>query len=119
MSKKTRGAKKKDSSPAERRASIRHVCSLETLCQAADTDEPEQRWPATVCDISLEGIGVLVGEPFRPGTMLGVELTSPDETLEYTMFAKVMHIQELADGRWRAGCSFTRKLTEEELQSLL
>ena len=109
----------KELSPAERRASIRHVCRLETLCQPADTEEPVQRWPATVCDISLEGMGVLLGEPFKPGTILGVELTSSDETLEYTMFAKVMHIQELADGRWRAGCSFTRKLSDDELRSLL
>jgi hypothetical protein len=108
-----------DLSPDERRASVRHVCNLDTLCQPTDVEEPEERWPATVCDISLEGIGVLVREPFQPGTVIGVDLTSPDETLEYTMFAKVMNVQALPDGRWRAGCVFTRKLSEDELRSLL
>jgi PilZ domain len=117
MSETNRGASD-DLTADERRASVRHVCNLDTLCQPSDADEPK-RWPATVCDISLEGIGVLVREPFQPGTVIGVDLTSPDETLEYTMFAKVMNVQALADGRWRAGCAFTRKLSDDELQSLL
>lgn len=106
------------SSAAERRASVRYLCSLETACKTSAYGK-EQRWAATVRDISKEGMGLTVPQKFEPGTVLGVELTNSEVDISYIVSAKVVHSHPQPDGAWRAGCVFIRKLTDEELQSLL
>lgn len=106
------------SAAVDRRASIRYLCQRKTALHGKAFGK-EQRWPGTVRDISKEGIGLTLDQQFDAGTLLGVELTNPDADISYTIIAKVMHTEPAGDGNWRAGCLFVRKLTDQELQSLL
>src|SRR5947209_15861989 len=74
----------------ERRVVVRYPCYLGTSCHALPGDAATE-WPARVRDISTSGIGLLVRRPFEPGTLLGVDLVSEDESLTYTLLTEVMH----------------------------
>src|SRR5262245_51306749 len=107
-----------ESKVAERRASVRYLCSLDTSFRSEPYGE-EQRWPASVRDISNEGMGLVLPHRFEPGTVLGVELSNPQADISYTVLACVVRVQGQPDGSWRAGCQFIRRLTDRELTSLL
>jgi hypothetical protein len=103
---------------SDRRASIRHLCNFD-VSFSPDSSGNEERWEATVCDISLEGMGLIVRKPLPLGLEIGVDLDSAEAGLSYTMCARVLRLAPLSDGTWRAGCAFLRALSEEELRSLL
>jgi hypothetical protein len=100
----------------ERRAAVRYPSAWQSSCME---EAAPAEWPARVKDISTTGIGVYTVRPFEPGTRLGVELQSPDETLAYTLMTHVMHATLREEDGWLIGCEFARELSEHELQRLL
>lgn len=120
MSRSNQPKKAAESPPVarDRRASVRYLSKLGASCQTS-AEGKEERWPAKVHDISLEGLGLVAPRSFELGTLLGIDLQSPDGVLTYTMSARVVHAREMPEGKWQIGCSFSRKLTNEELKSLL
>jgi PilZ domain len=112
-----------DSQPesrAECRVSERHNCGLPTACQPTSTwGSKEARWPATIEDISLGGILLILRRRFEPGAGLAIELPGHDGGEPYTVLAKVIHTRSRGDGSWVIGSRFVSELSEDELQRLL
>lgn len=104
---------------AERRVSVRYLCYLDTSCQVPTELGEKESWPASLCDISLEGFGLVLEQPVEAETVLGLDLNSPDRDLSYTLFGRVVHSRRLPDGTWLTGCALLRRLSAEELHELL
>jgi hypothetical protein len=105
-------------SAGDRRAGVRHRVSLETFSQPGEGRLDQVWWPATVCDLSKTGIGLVVSRRFEAGTLLAVELQSSTDSGGRKLLAHVRHAVERPDG-WLLGCAFTQELTDQELAALL
>jgi c-di-GMP-binding flagellar brake protein YcgR len=91
----------------EQRASVRQSCSLEAI--SCPLDAPESLcWGATVQNISAGGIGLLLCYPFKLGTYLAISLQAPDN--RRTLLGRVVHVEDLSDGKWFLGCEFVEQL---------
>src|SRR5262245_25542797 len=104
--------------PVDRRAAVRYQCELATSLRPMRGAEDEQ-WPARLRDISTQGVGILVGRRFEPGTQLTLELQSDDAGLAYTLAARVVRVEDRNGAFWLLGCVFARPLGDDELQKLL
>ncbi len=101
---------------AERRASPRLPCDIETKCQPI-SGGLSKAWSARAVDISTGGVGLVLERRFEPGAMLTANLTSADGESTRTLFLRVAHVARHEDGGWRHGCAFASELTAEELQA--
>lgn len=105
--------------PLERRANQRHPCNLETSCRllAAVGDD---FWTTRVRNISPGGISLIVHQPVEPGTVLSVELLDrTTQRFSATLQVRVVYAVEHPSGEWIIGGSFTNRLSNDELQTLL
>jgi hypothetical protein len=84
----------------------------------AGRDVPSPAWPGSARDISRNGISVLVGYPFEPGTLLSIELRGGPAGAPAALQARVVHAQGQAEGKWLLGCSLVRELDDRELEAL-
>ena len=100
----------------ERRAWVRYQCSREACYSSLPSYE---RFWATVQNISVDGIGLVVSAPIEPGTYLVVEMQTTSRPIYLTMLARVIHAVEQAEGGWAVGCELITKPTQEQLQALL
>src|SRR5437763_1112718 len=90
---------------ADRRLSVRHVCDVETSCQAAK--EPDsQLLPARIRNISRRGIGLLLDRPFDAGAILRIELPGEAASSSVSVLACVVHTRAEGDNQWALGCGF-------------
>jgi hypothetical protein len=101
---------------AERRASVRHHSSQGAVSRPLENAVPIS-WGAVVHSISASGIGLHLCYPFKPDTLLAVEL--PSKTGTRTLLVEVVHVAEHSCGSWVVGCAFVQRLTEPELADLL
>lgn len=98
----------------------RRSCELPTTCQPASALEmKEMRWTATITDISLGGVRILMPRRFEKGTGLAVELPGDEERDSTVVFVKVVHVKTLGNGTWALGCRFLSELSDDQLQCLL
>jgi hypothetical protein len=74
--------------------------------------------PAQVMDISQGGIGLILDDYVAPETLVRVEMGDDGKHVLVEMLANVANVTELEGGRWRCGCEWLRKLTDEELTVL-
>lgn len=102
----------------ERRVSVRYPCRFDTFCQKGLGRSDHFWWFAKAVDLSADGICIVVQGGFPPDTMLSVELSNPSGDFTVTLPAKVVRSTREASG-WIIGCSFTRPLTDAELEALL
>jgi hypothetical protein len=102
----------------ERRASVRRDSNAKGTCQTL-SQRHESTWEATVRNISLTGIGLLLARRFEPGTLLAIELTETSEQRQRLLVARVAHATLQPDDKWLIGCAFMSPLHDEELQELL
>jgi hypothetical protein len=102
----------------ERRQSERYPCSLQPFWRVEGQGQTESP-PARIENISTTGIGLRVGEPLKPGTVLVLKLQSADGRLSRPLPARVMHATQQPVGHWLVGCQFVRKLSDEDMQALL
>ena len=65
------------------------------------------------------GVGLLVEQRIEVGSLLNVKMPGPKGRPAYKMLACVVHVANLAEGEWLAGCTFIRELSADELQPLL
>ncbi len=108
------------SSRAEGRVFARLACDLSTSCQPTSAwGQKDARWPATIHDISLGGVQLIVPRRFEPGSGLGIELPAHDGGEPSLVLARIIHVHALPDGTWSLGCKFISELGEDELQGLL
>jgi hypothetical protein len=97
----------------------RHNCELEVSCRPlAARGDNDPHWSAVIRDLSIAGIGLILGRRFERGTSLAIEIPTPEDTTE-SLLVRVAHATNLPDGKWLLGCAFVTPLSEEELEGLL
>ena len=101
----------------DRRSSTRHPVSLEALSRPLEGQDAIW-WGATVRDLSSTGLGLTLCFPFRPGTLLAVDLLGPLGGTR-TLLTRVIHARDLADGTWHVGCEFVKPLSEGEVEIMI
>jgi hypothetical protein len=99
----------------ERRTAIRYRAENSSLLLAVVQNERHR--PATLHDISCEGIGVLVERPLEAGAVIRVEIHSQVQHCWYLKKARVVHAHR-APGGWLAGMAFLIKLDEADVPGL-
>ena len=70
---------------------------------------------ATFRDVSISGVGLLVGSPLEPGTLIYLQVPGEEEESIRSLRARVVRAARWEDGSWLVGCEFARGLTPEEL----
>lgn len=102
------------------RVARRHACGLATSCEpTAVRGDHDMKWAATIRDISVSGIGLLLKRRFERGAGLTIELPENGGNSAYTVLAKVIHTTSQPGGYWLLGCAFVSELSDEELEALL
>jgi hypothetical protein len=100
----------------ERRGIVRQLCRLEGVTRPLDLPDTIG-WGATVKDITLAGLGMVVCYPFKPGTVVAVDLRHGSGTC--TLVARVVYANDQSDGTWLVGCALLKPLSPDELTKLL
>lgn len=100
----------------ERRRAIRYSAQDSSLLLTVVQNDRHR--PATLHDISSEGIGVLLDRAIDPGAFIRVEIHSRAKHCWYLKKARVVHAQPQAVGAWLAGISFLMKFDEVDVPAL-
>jgi hypothetical protein len=103
--------------PTDRRAVERFAVNADTSCtffSPVVEDFPAVR----ILNLSMEGIGLLVGRPVKPGTLLTVSLSNPARGLTKTVLVRAVHATPQPGGCMVGGV-FTTPLTYQELTALV
>ena len=108
----------KEASVDDRRGATRFPISLQTTGHVLGP-RGNVPWVARITDISATGIGLIFSSRIKPGTVLVITLQGANHKLSRPIPVRVMHATFLPDKTWRLGCSFVRKVNEEDLQALL
>jgi serine/threonine protein kinase len=108
----------------ERRTAVRYGCSLPTSCTINqslhdDVTLPRSRWAAQVCNLSVNGIAMLLPRRFEPGSVLTVNLTSGDGDVSRTRDIRVVRVARAEGCGWFLAGKLTESLSKEELGLLL
>jgi hypothetical protein len=67
-------------------------------------------------EMSSEGVKIISRRRFEPGTVLRIGLIHEKAGL---LMARAVHVTPFPDGGWAIGCSFPKKLRDEELRAWL
>ena len=102
----------------ERRRSTRKSCDLAISWHPLNVSG-QQALPAHARDISADGIGLEVDQPIESQKTFYIRLQGSARGSTLTKVVRLKHVQPENGGRRRAGASFVKKLTGEELRSLL
>jgi c-di-GMP-binding flagellar brake protein YcgR len=100
----------------ERRVWIRYPADLQTTYKPAGAPA-SSRLSARVRNISLGGVNLIGNRPFQPGELLSVELPAHDGDLSSNVLACVVHCAEEGTDEWSLGCTFSRELTDADLEA--
>jgi serine/threonine protein kinase len=108
----------------EKRVSVRYSCDLDTRCNrntslhvAAEGDADS--WEATVRDLSVTGVRLVVNRRFERGTLLAFDLRSSNGGYTRSVEARVKWVGKAGAGSWSHGCLFSEALTKDELRKLV
>jgi CheY-like chemotaxis protein len=99
---------------AERRGFPRYPSTLETLCRPTHAAEDESPWPVRVCDVSADGLGLLLDGRYEPARFLEVNLPG----LPRAVTAHVVRAGRNVLGDWSLGCALARPLADGELAAV-
>jgi PilZ domain len=100
----------------ERRIWVRYPADLETSYRP-EGQAHGTRLSARVRNISLGGICLSVDRPFMPGDLLSVELPGATEQSRCHVLACVVHAGLGDEGEWILGCTFSRELSNNDLEA--
>jgi hypothetical protein len=103
---------------SNRRAAIRYHCAPATAGRVLlpPRQEMQRGW---VLDVSLGGVGLLLGRPLTPGTSVVIRMSGPEDGQAHELPAQVIHATREIGGEWVVGCQLTTPLTRDELDALL
>jgi PilZ domain len=102
----------------ERRLFRRIPCKLKVQSRLVRVTE-EGVWLATIRNISLEGIGLMVNRCTQRGMFLTVEIPSRPPLMRKPALVHVVHARAHPGGQWwNVGGQFVHKLTKDELDVL-
>src|SRR5262245_39683298 len=111
-------AEKAKPAPPDCRAWLRFPCAVDAACSAVG-EHQQERWAATVLNISASGVGLRVTREFEPRALVSLELPAPADKPSRTVLARVVHVTPDSIGHWIVGCAFEDRLSDEELRSIL
>jgi len=97
----------------DRRVWVRYPASVETTLQPPGD---ASRFTARVRNISRGGINLIADRALRPGDHVSLELPAAAE-LTHNVLACVVRVQAEHGGEWALGCTFSRELSDEDLQA--
>lgn len=103
----------------ERRAAVRYLSHATDWTAEVEVAEKEERWSATVRDVSATGMGLVVARRCDPGTVLEVELEGTTRVPIPPFTMRVVHIRKQAGNAWLLGCLLDKQLSPDELASLV
>jgi CheY-like chemotaxis protein len=103
----------------ERRAFVRYPCDLEHICRPVGQPPGAESWRGRVLDISTAGVRLLLDRQLEVGTVLVLGFPRSPQRSPRTLMARVVRAAPESDGEWSLGCTFTRRISEEDLRSLL
>src|SRR5581483_7924607 len=95
---------------SERRATARVLCNSPARVRSEGQSDEREEF-ATLRDISAAGIGIHLGDPLPPETVLVIEPLSPGPR---TLLARVVRTVPEGSG-WLHGCILSLRLSDEEL----
>jgi hypothetical protein len=72
-----------------------------------------------VRDVSPSGLALYVNAALRPGSILLLKMENAAGWYSEPTLVRVRHVRALSTGCWLAGCSFTRKMNDEEFTRFL
>lgn len=99
----------------ENRAAPRFPSHVKTFCQSIKGDD-ELLWSVRVEELSSEGVKIISRRRFEPGTILRIGLIREKAGL---LLARAVHVTPASEGGWAIGCSFPKKLRDDELRAWL
>jgi len=102
----------------ERRAYVRYLCQLEGLCHPLGQPAAGTRWQSMLRDVGSGGVRLHVARRFEVGTLLTLELPSPDDESTQLLLTRVAHVNSEEGGLWALGCAFTNPLSDDDLRAL-
>jgi hypothetical protein len=103
--------------PMDRRAAERFPVNAETSCPFL-SPVAEDFGPAKIRNISMDGIGLLLGCRIEEGTLLAVTLSNPTRGFSKMVLVRVVHATPQPGG-YLVGGTFTTPLSYEELRTLV
>jgi hypothetical protein len=98
---------------ADRRVWLRYHVNLETTLLPPSR---ASRFVARLRDISRGGVNLITDRPFQLGDHVSIELPAPEGQTHHVL-ACIVRTSRQADGEWALGCSFSRELSDEDLES--
>jgi serine/threonine protein kinase len=101
----------------EQRATVRYSSTQKGSCYPVAGGR-RSCWSAKVVDISASGIALQIDRRFELQTVLIVELPGMEQSPSSFHLARVVRIQSRSPRRWIVGCTFTQRLTEDEVQAM-
>jgi hypothetical protein len=105
-------------SVCDRRREVRWRCQLQSQSRALRSKADD--WAdGFACDLSTSGIALVVSFPVTRGLVLEVSLPCAQGGFLPARLVRVRRVKSHAEEKWLAGCTFVRRLTKEELDSLL
>src|SRR5262249_35059370 len=93
---------------------VPHPSNVATRFARVNGTVSEHR-PARISDVSLGGIKLVVGQEFKPGELLTVNLPGGEGRAAHDVLACVVHCQGLGRGEYAVGCNFAQELSDDEL----
>jgi hypothetical protein len=100
----------------ERRAWLRVPLQVDASVKQAGRPDSD-RITAQIRNISLGGINLLGSRAFRPGELLSVEIPAGANAKRNDVLACVVHCAAESTGEWALGCTFSRELTDDDLEA--
>jgi hypothetical protein len=91
----------------------RHPCEVPTTCQppSAYAKDP---WPATIRDISTQGLTLTLSRRFERGSGLAIDLPGEDGN-SFSVWSRVTEVHAAPGGGWTLSCDFISELSDEEV----
>jgi hypothetical protein len=103
--------------PTDRRAFERFAVNADAVCTFC-SPVVEDFGPARIINISMDGVGLLVGRTVKLGTLLTVSLANPSRGFAKTVLVRAIHATPQPGG-CMVGGQFVTQLTYQELTTLI
>ena len=96
-----------------------HGCQFRIISRDGKPPEAERAGWKDIAPISAGGVSLVLNRGMEPDTMLTVQLLNRPRMFFCKVEVKVTYVVEHPSGDWILGGSFARRLSDEELRSLL
>jgi hypothetical protein len=97
---------------------VRYQCPPATVGRVL-VAEPYHTLDAWLMNLSVSGAGLLLNRALEEGACILLELEVVGRAAPLELGARVAHCNRHHDGAWVIGCTFTAKLSDDDLEALL